>query len=312
MQGTLLKAFGGFYFVQAAGEVFSCSLRGRLKLELKELPLGLIVGDSVEITPLNEQLAGMEAAFAGAPADMPKAVIEAILPRSNYLIRPKIANVQQCIIVLAAKHPKPDFLLLDKLIVALLAMQIQPVIVLNKMDQNGAEKLLAELQIYQAANIPVLPVSAAKEQGIEALKSLLNGKISAVAGQSGVGKSTLLNLLQANQQLATGDISHKLQRGRHTTRTVELLPLSAGGWIADTPGFSRLDFPPEIKAEDLAGFYPDFTAFADGCRFDMCRHENEPDCRVKEAVAARELSAERYQRYLVLLNLLANKNDRNY
>lgn len=304
----MLKSHGGFYFVQAGATVYACSPRGRLKQELKAQPLGLIVGDRLELAPLDEQISGMEGAFDGAPAALPKAVIESLLPRENYLIRPKIANVQQCLIVLAARHPKPDLLLLDRLLIALLYAGITPVIVLNKIDQPGAEALWQELAAYRQAGFTVLPLSAERRQGIEPLFELLAGKISTVAGQSGVGKSTLLNLLQPDRELQTGDISRKLQRGRHTTRLVELLPLTAeqgGGWIADTPGFSRLSLPEQLAPADLAQYYPDFKKFAHACRYDGCRHQNEPACGVKEAVAAGKLAAGRYQRYLTLLAELA-------
>lgn len=304
LQGILLKSHGGFYFVYADDDIYVCSPRGRLKQELKDVPLGLIVGDRLEILSQEEQVSGMEDAFKGAPTSLRKATIEALLPRDNFLIRPKIANIDLCLIVLAAKHPKPDFLLLDRMLVALFAAGIKPLIVVNKIDQPGADKLLADLEAYRAAGIEIYPISAAKELGIEALLAALDGKICTVAGQSGVGKSTLLNILLPGRNLETGDISKKLQRGRHTTRTVELLPAAhtADGWLADTPGFSRLALPSEIEPEDLAAYYPDYAPFAASCRFDGCRHENEPNCAVKAAVNEGKLSTERYRRYLTLLN----------
>ncbi len=305
MNGVLLKAFGGFYFVQAEGTLYACSLRGRLKQELKDQPLGLIVGDRVTITPLAAENARLSGAFAGAPPDMPKAVVETLLTRQNYLIRPKIANVEQCLIVLAARHPKPDWLLLDRLLAALFAANIRPLLLVNKIDQPGAEALLDQLTVYQKAGCATFAASAATGEGIAELAGALSGHISTVAGQSGVGKSTLLNLLQQGQQLKTGEISQKLRRGRHTTRTVELLPLADGGWLADTPGFSRLALPQDLRPEQLSDLYPDFAVYAAECRFAGCRHADEPDCRVKAAVQAGELDAGRYQRYLTLLAELA-------
>jgi ribosome biogenesis GTPase len=301
--GVLLKAFGGFYFVQdihsAENVIYTCSLRGRLKQELKEVPLGLIVGDRVTFAEIAEQSGEAN----------PEGVIEELLPRSSFLIRPKIANVEQCLIVLAAQRPQPDYLLLDRLLVSLFAAGIQPLLCFNKVDLPGAEEIFQEqLATYSKADIPIFAVSALHEQGVEQVKQALRGKITTVAGQSGVGKSTLLNLVQEGQVLQTGGISRKLQRGRHTTRTVELLPLACGGWIADTPGFSRLDFPEEITVDNLAAYYPDFVKLAGDCRFDACRHEKEPDCRVKAAVETGELSCERYRRYLLLLDSLRNKN----
>lgn len=312
LQGILLKSHGGFYFVRAADQTYACSPRGRLKQELKDTPLGLIVGDRLEICPQDEQVAGMESTFSGAPNELPKATIEALLPRDNYLIRPKIANVDQCLVVLAAKHPKPDYLLLDRMLAALFTAGICPIIVLNKIDQTGADKLLQELAPYRAAGVEVFPISAERGEGIDPLISRLSGKISTVAGQSGVGKSTLLNILLPGRELLTGEISRKLQRGRHTTRTVELLPLAVGdGWIADTPGFSRLALPTDIEPADLTHCYPDFADRIADCRFDGCRHQNEPDCAIKAAVADGKLSLERYQRYLILLDE-ASKNQKEF
>lgn len=305
MNGVLLKAFGGFYFVQAEGSLYVCSLRGRLKQELKGRPPGLIVGDRVTLTGLTAETARLSGAFAGAPADMPKAVVETLLPRQNYLIRPKIANVEQCLIVLAARHPKPDWLLLDRLLAALFASGIKPLLAVNKIDQPGAGHLLDYLAVYQKAGCATFAASAVTGEGIAELERALYGHISTVAGQSGVGKSTLLNLLQQGQRLKTGEISQKLRRGRHTTRTVELLPLSGGGWLADTPGFSRLALPQGLRPEQLSDLYPDFAAYAAECRFAGCRHADEPDCRIKAAVQTGELDAGRYQRYLTLLAELA-------
>lgn len=295
LQGVLLKAHGGFYFVQAASQLYTCSLRGRLKQELKQEPLGLLVGDKLllEVLP-NEAAAG---------------VITERLPRRNFLLRPKIANVDQCLVVLAAEHPKPDYLLLDRLLVCLLAAKIQPIICFNKLDKpQKLEKFAPQMAVYRQAGFVVQPVSALQQQGIDELKQLLADKITVVAGQSGVGKSTLLNQVQT-QKLLTGSISQKLQRGRHTTRMVELLPLADGaqGWIADTPGFSRLNMPELITTENLAEFWPDLQNFGCKCRFDGCRHDKEPDCQVKAAVAEGRLDKPRYQRYLQLLTSLSEK-----
>ena len=231
------------------------------------------------------------------------------LPRRNFLLRPKIANVDQCLVVLAAEHPKPDYLLLDRLLVCLLAAKIQPIICFNKLDKpQKLEKFAPQMAVYRQAGFVVQPVSALQQQGIDELKQLLADKITVVAGQSGVGKSTLLNQVQT-QKLLTGSISQKLQRGRHTTRMVELLPLADGaqGWIADTPGFSRLNMPELITTENLAEFWPDLQNFGCKCRFDGCRHDKEPDCQVKAAVADGRLDKPRYQRYLQLLTSLSEK-----
>ncbi len=292
-QGVLLKAFGGFYFVESEDKTYACTLRGRLKQELKKQPLGLLAGDEVLFVPLSED----------------EGVVEELLPRRNYLIRPKIANVDQCLIILAVQHPQPDFLLLDRLLVCMYAAGIEPLLCLNKIDLPGSEEIYRRiLAAYQQTGMTILGISALNDHGLDSLHEKLAGRHSTVAGPSGAGKSTLLNLLQSERVLQTGEISRKLQRGRHTTRTVELLPLAGGGWVADTPGFSRLDFPPDITPDDLAGYYPDFLPLAAGCRFESCRHEQEPDCRVKAAVAAGDFPAERYQRYLILREILRQRS----
>ena len=292
-QGVLLKAFGGFYFVESEDGTYACSLRGRLKQELKKQPLGLLAGDDVLFEPLSED----------------EGVVEELLPRRNHLIRPKIANVDQCMIILAVQHPQPDFLLLDRLLVCLNAAGIEPLLCLNKIDLPGSDEIYRNiLAAYQQTGMTILGISALNDQGLDLLHDKLAGRHSTVAGPSGAGKSTLLNLLQSERVLQTGEISRKLQRGRHTTRTVELLPLAGGGWVADTPGFSRLDFPPEITADNLANYYPDFLPLAEDCRFDSCCHEQEPDCRVKAAVEEGKFSAERYQRYLILRDILRQRS----
>lgn len=292
-QGVLLKAFGGFYFVESEDGTYACSLRGRLKQELKKQPLGLLAGDEVLFEPLSED----------------EGVVEELLPRRNHLIRPKIANVDQCMIILAVQHPQPDFLLLDRLLVCLNAAGIEPLLCLNKIDLPGSDEIYRNiLAAYQQTGMTILGISALNDQGLDLLHDKLAGRHSTVAGPSGAGKSTLLNLLQSERVLQTGEISRKLQRGRHTTRTVELLPLAGGGWVADTPGFSRLDFPPEITADNLANYYPDFLPLAEDCRFDSCCHEQEPDCRVKAAVEEGKFSAERYQRYLILRDILRQRS----
>ncbi|MBQ3180764.1 MAG: ribosome small subunit-dependent GTPase A [Firmicutes bacterium] len=292
-QGVLLKAFGGFYFVESAGQTYAWSLRGRLKQVLKKQPLGLLAGDEVLFEPLSDT----------------EGVVEALQPRRNHLIRPKIANVDQCLVILAVQHPEPDLLLLDRLLVSLYAAGIEPLLCLNKIDLPGSAELYQKIHdAYCRTGMTILGISALNDQGLDTLHERLAGRHSTVAGPSGAGKSTLLNLLQSERVLQTGEISRKLQRGRHTTRTVELLPLAGGGWVADTPGFSRLDFSLEITPDNLAGFYPDFLPLAEHCRFESCRHEQEPDCCVKAAVEAGEFPAERYQRYLILRELLRQRS----
>ena len=176
------------------------------------------------------------------------------------------------------------------------------------MDTVTADHLVYQQKmVYEQAGFPVILASAQTGQGKEALQSALCGKISVVAGPSGAGKSSLLNLLEPGFALTTGSISDKLGRGRHTTRYVELLPLTTGGWIADSPGFSRLDLPVELTTEALAALYPDFLQVASHCRFDGCLHDQEPDCAVKAACQKGDIDQGRYQRYLLLLEELRQR-----
>lgn len=290
-QGILLKSYGGFYFVWVHGEEYTCAIRGKLRKD----PGGIIVGDMVQISVTGDH--------AG--------VIEEILPRRNRLLRPKVANIDQALLVLACGHPAPDWLLLDKMLVMAIKNHIQPIICLNKRDLPESEEYLDYLNIYQVAGFPVFAVSTQTGQGIDEVRKQLADKITVFAGPSGVGKSSLINSLLANSSQETGEISRKLGRGKHTTRYAQLIPWPDGGFLADTPGFSLLNVA-DVKKEDLGQYYPEMAAVSDKCRFQGCLHHNEPDCQVKELVAAGAISKERYERYLFLLNEIKNKEESLY
>jgi len=292
-QGIILKGLGGFYFVvdqNAQDQVYTCRLRGKLRRH----DGGVLVGDRVLFAPLNEA----------------EGVVEEILPRQNQLIRPKVANIEQAVLIFAAASPEPDWLLLDRLLIFCHQAGITPRICFNKED-IAAEELKMGAEIYQKAGFDVLLVSAFLGRGKEEIQKWLAGRVSIVAGPSGVGKSSLLNMVEPGFALETGDISTKLGRGRHTTRLVELFPLSSGGWVADTPGFSLLDMPKEMRPEDLAAAYPEMRQ-AKPCRFDGCLHHKEPGCTIREMVAENEIQQERYQRYLYLLDELQKREERYY
>lgn len=285
--GRITKGFGGFYFVEAAGTVYTCRIRGRLKRENS----GVLVGDYVEFLPLSPT----------------EGVIENILPRQNQLIRPKVANIDQAIIVLAAASPSPDWLLLDRLLVFCHHAGILSRICVNKSDL-AEPALRQEVEMYHKAGFDVLLASAKQGYGKEILTAWLAEKVSILAGPSGVGKSSLLNLIEPGFALSTGGISEKLGRGRHTTRTVEIFPLQCGGWVADTPGFSLLDLPKDLQPADLSQAYPEM-ARQELCRFDGCLHQQEPGCAIKMAVNAGQIAEQRYQRYLTLLEELQNREE---
>jgi len=278
-EGILLKGIGGFYFVEANGEIYQCRLRGRFRQEEKEF----LPGDRVQFREI-------------APG---QGVIEGILPRKTKLERPAVANVDQVIIVMSLGEPPPDLELLDRLLILSLANGTEPIICWNKAD-IAKEEFIGLPSLYQGIGYRVLVTSAKTGQGIELLRETLKGHISTFAGPSGVGKSSLLNAIQPGLNLKTGEVSRKMGRGRHTTRQVELLVLKEGGMVADTPGFSRL-YLPEMKREELASYFLEMEPYESQCRFHSCLHRTEPDCAVRRAVEKGLIPRHRYEHYLKFL-----------
>ena len=253
-QGTIRKALSGFYYVQTDDGLVTCRARGKFRYQ-KITPL---VGDRVAITVQDDGSGSLDH----------------ILPRRNAFQRPAVANIDQLVIIASGAIPVSDPFLLDRIISLAESKECQPILCINKWDLVQADDLLA---IYQAAGIPTLSVSAATGQGIEELRGLLAGKISAFTGNSGVGKSSILNALEPNFGLATGEISEKLGRGRHTTRHVELFPV-AGGLIADTPGFSAFDNEKggePLDKDTLDRSFREFRPYLGQCRFIGCAHIKE-------------------------------------
>jgi ribosome biogenesis GTPase len=295
-QGRVLKGVGGFYYVQeeqGTGEsLWECRLRGRFRREGQDV----LPGDLVAFAPVNEAKR--------------KGVVEMVLPRKNRLPRPPVANVDQALVVLAIDWPQPDLWLLDRLLIMILAEGIEPLLCWNKEDLAG-DRTPAELMApYEAAGIAQLVTCALNGQGVDALSLRLAGKATVLAGASGVGKSSLLNQAEPGIKLKTGEISDKLGRGKHTTRHVEWIPLSIGGWMADTPGFSRIFLPEKVGAGDLANYYPEFASYRQDCRFRSCLHHQEQDCRVRQAVAEGSIDQGRYQRYVTFLRELQERDRR--
>lgn len=278
-QGIIVKGTGGFYDVLTdQGEVVTCRLRGRLRLEDERV----LVGDRVLIS-----------------CSEGKGLVEEVLPRSTALIRPPIANVEQVMVVTAAAQPDPIPLLFDRILVHVEKAGLQAFVVINKIDL--APDVAQELKkYYDSAGYNILLASAASRQGLNEIKDCLADRITTLAGPSGVGKSSLINALEPGFSLETGDVSEKLGRGRHTTRTVSLLPLPWGGLIADTPGFSRLEMI-GIEIEELQHMFPEFEPFYGQCQFRGCLHRHEPNCRVKEAVEDGTIVRQRYEHYLLFL-----------
>ncbi|AQS59060.1 ribosome small subunit-dependent GTPase A [Desulforamulus ferrireducens] len=281
LEGVLFKAYGGFYYVKIGEEVWECSLRGKFRLG-KGNPA--LVGDRVRVTPVRDRIGR----------------IDEVLPRKTELFRPPVANIDQAVIVFAVKNPEPNLALLDRFLVLAESANVSPVVCLNKADLLTGHREHEWLKLYRRIGYPTVITSSKTSQGIEELRELLTGKTSVLAGPSGVGKSSLLNAVQPGLELKTGDISHKLKRGKHTTRHVELLPLRQGGFVMDSPGFSSLDLP-QMERVELSYTFPEFAVFSAECKFSGCLHQHEPKCAVKQAVEQGLIQQERYQHYLAFL-----------
>ncbi len=280
MQGKIVKGIAGFYYVHVAGSgVYECKAKGIFRKDgIKPL-----VGDDVRIEILDEK-------------DMEGNIME-ILPRKNELVRPAVANIDQALVVFAVAKPKPHLNLLDRFLVTMENRDIPVVLCFNKTDVGKGPEAEELQEIYAGCGYPVIFTSARKEDNIGELKTLLRGRTTAIAGPSGVGKSSLINLLQSDVKMETGSISRKIERGKHTTRHSELLVIGADSYIMDTPGFSSL-YLNEIEAEDLKHCFPEFREYEGHCRFNGCDHVHEPDCAVKQAVESGRIHRKRYEDYL--------------
>lgn len=279
MIGTIQKALSGFYYVDVGdSEPVACRGRGKLRHQ-KVTPL---VGDRVEIT-VSSDGTGM---------------VDEILLRKNQFRRPMVANIDQMIIIASGAIPVTDPFLIDRMITIAESKGCQPIICFNKCDLERADDLA---EVYRNAGFQTLQVSAETGEGIESLGKMLEGKVSAFTGNSGVGKSSILNALAPEFSLQVGEVSEKLGRGRHTTRYVELFRL-CDGLAADTPGFSSFDVEQMefIAKEDLGATFREFMPYLDGCRFIGCAHGKEKGCAVREAVEAGKIARSRYQSYLRL------------
>lgn len=279
--GRIVKAISGFYYVETGGSVVQCRARGILRRQKTE-PL---VGDLVELTlPKSEQTDG---------------TVEAILPRRNSLVRPPLANVDRLLIVSAFSNPAPSALLIDKLIAICEHKDIEPILVFNKSDQGDFSQWE---RLYRHAGFQVYVVSCATGDGIDAVRRALGDGISVFSGNSGVGKSSLLNRLFDRLTLQTGEVSEKLGRGRHTTRTVELFATGEGGYVADTPGFASLELDKAelLSREELPHAFREFAPYAGQCKFTSCAHTGEKGCAVCAAVESGEIERSRYESYCKL------------
>ena len=285
-RGRILKVYNNVLHVAAEDAVILCKLRGRVKKGRSDM--GLVPGDLVALERISPE----------------EGVIERVEERTNLLQRPRVANLTQIVINVAAASPDPHPLVVSRFLVLAELSGVKKIILcVNKMDLCTGDPVTF-LAAYETAGYPVLRVSAEQGAGLAELRERLAGEITVFAGPSGAGKSSLLNALDPTLALATGVISEKIGRGRHTTRRAELLPFM-GGYVVDTPGFTQQELT-ELAPEDLTHCFPDFVHYT-GCRFSPCSHSHEPDCAVKAAVEAEALSRERYDSYIALLNELRTK-----
>lgn len=286
LKGTIVKGIGGFYYVDTEGGIYECRARGKFRKE-KITPL---VGDYVEISVIDES--------------KKTGSLDEILPRKNMMIRPKVANVDQVIIVFAAVSPDINADLLDRFLVLAERQGINAVICINKIDLDKDEKYKKYIEIYERAGYRIIAVSALESINTEELKKIFEGKITAFAGPSGVGKSSIANILNPDINAQTGDVSRKIERGKHTTRHAELMQIFENSYIVDSPGFTSLSIE-DILPEELENYFPEFKPYLGGCYFTGCSHIKEPDCCVKEHVG-NEIPQERYDRYLTFYDELKN------
>ena len=289
MQGKIIKGIAGFYYVYGENDVlYECKAKGIFRKD-NQKPL---VGDNVEITVLDEQ-------------EQTGNLIR-ILPRKNSLIRPAVANVDQAFVIFALENPKPNFMLLDRFLIMMEQAGVPVTICFNKKDLAAEQETAQLYKIYSDCGYQVILSSALEKEGLEEIHQILKGKTTVVAGPSGVGKSSLTNLLQGEVQMETGEISRKLKRGRHTTRHSQVIPVGEDTFLMDTPGFSSL-YLMDMEEQDLREYFPEFRKYEDGCRFQGCRHIHEPGCKVKEALERGDISSLRYEDYLSLYEELKEK-----
>ena len=282
MTGYITKGIGGFYYVKTSEGIVECKPRGIFRKQ--------------KITPVAGDVVTLETENGAA-------VIAGIAPRRNVFVRPPMANLDVLFLVASTTQPTPSTLVLDKLSAIAVDKGVQPVIVCTKCDLAEAEFLRSA---YEKSTLPFIRIDYATGEGLDDIKHWINGRLCAFCGNSGVGKSTLINRICPQASMETGEISRKIDRGKHTTRHSELFYVEEDTYLMDTPGFSSLMLP-EMEKEDLQNYFPDFPPFEPFCRFQGCLHDKEPDCGIKEALAEGKISERRYQSYLEMLEELKDR-----
>ena len=293
MTGRIIKGIAGFYYVEVGIDIYECKAKGIFRKDGQKH----LVGDLCEITVLDEETK--------------KGHVEKLLDRKNSLIRPAVANVDQALVVFAATDPVPDRNLLDRFLIMMEYQDIPSVIVFNKVDlaeltEENTEFLRDLRETYESAGYRVLIISAREDRGVDLVREALRGKVTTVAGPSGVGKSSLINKLQSDIEMETGEISRKIARGKNTTRHAQLIRIEEDTFICDTPGFSSMLLP-EMEKESLDDCFPEFLPYIADCKFAECAHINEPSCAVKAALEEGKIAKSRYNNYVILYDELKNR-----
>ena len=290
IQGVVINKIQGFYYVESNNKVFECKLRGILKKTNNKY--NCVVGDRVEISEDNS-------------------IVE-IFKRDNMLIRPIVANVDYLAIQFAAKHPNIDFERINLLLLTAFYYKVKPIVIVNKIDYLTEEELCElkeKLSFLEKISVPMFLISCHQNIGLEKVENFLKDKITVIGGPSGVGKSSFINFLQSEKTLKTGEISEKLQRGKHTTRDSNMIKMKVGGYIIDTPGFSSIEVPNIENREELISLFPEFSSI-ESCKFLNCSHTHEPGCNVKKEVEENKISKDRYDFYKKTLEILSERWNR--
>lgn len=293
MQGLIIENRTNLYKIETKEKIYEATARGKFKKD----EITPVVGDIVEIQVIDEENS--------------KAVIENIEERKVYIKRPKLANITQIIFVVSSKDPKPDLLMLDKQLAFAEFLEIKAVIVLNKTDLDKKKEFQNIKQVYEKIGYKIIETNAKNREGIKELREILKNNINAFSGNSGVGKSTLINGIFNNEITQEGEISKKNKRGKNTTTSTKLYEIDKNTYIADTPGFSTFDIS-EIESKDLAQYFIEFNKYIPNCEFVGCTHIKEENCGIKEAIEEGCIAQSRYERFCRIYSELKEKEERRW